>query len=98
VWPTCETLHFLGMSLMSGVLLIGPPQPASHRSRGMFVLPRVHRLAAFAPGLRHQLHHGMFFFVAASEQYTQNVAFHYRFVLLILAGVNFLVLTVYDDA
>ena len=41
---------------------------------------------------------GMFFFIAASEQYTQNVAFHWKVVLLMLAGVNFLVLTVYDEA
>ena len=41
---------------------------------------------------------GMFFFIAASEQYTQNVAFHYKVILLMLAGVNYLVLTVYDEA
>jgi hypothetical protein len=41
---------------------------------------------------------GMCFFIAASEQYTQNVAFHWKVVLLMLAGVNYLVLTVYDEA
>ena len=40
----------------------------------------------------------MFFFIAASEQYTQNVAFHWKVILLMLAGANYLVLTVYDEA
>src|SRR5712691_1571153 len=73
VWPTCETLHFIGMSLMFGVLMIVNL-----------------RLVGF---LR-----GMSFFIGASEQYTQNVAFHWKVILPELAGLSFLVLTVYDEA
>ena len=97
VWPTCETLHFLGMSLMFGVLLIVNLRLVGWL-RGMS-FASVHRLLPFGlMGFGINFITGMFFFIAASEQYTQNVAFHYKVILLILAGVNYLVLTVYDEA
>ena len=97
VWPTCETLHFLGMSLMFGVLLIVNLRLLGWL-RGMS-FASVHRLLPFGlMGFGINFITGMFFFIAASEQYTQNVAFHYKVILLILAGVNYLVLTVYDEA
>jgi len=97
VWPTCETLHFIGMSLMFGVLMIVNLRLVGWL-RGMS-FASVHRLLPFGlMGFGINFITGMFFFVAASEQYTQNVAFHYKVVLLMLAGVNYLVLTVYDEA
>ncbi len=97
VWPTCETLHFLGMSLMFGVLLIVNLRLVGWL-RGMS-FASVHRLLPFGlMGFGINFITGMFFFIAASEQYTQNVAFHYKIILLMLAGVNYLVLTVYDEA
>ena len=97
VWPTCETLHFIGMSLMFGVLMIVNLRLVGWL-RGMS-FASVHRLLPFGlMGFGINFITGMFFFIAASEQYTQNVAFHYKVILLILAGVNYLVLTVYDEA
>lgn len=97
VWPTCETLHFLGMSLMFGVLMIVNLRLVGWL-RGMS-FAAVHRLLPFGlMGFGINFITGMFFFIAASEQYTQNVAFHWKVVLLMLAGVNYLVLTVYDEA
>ena len=97
VWPACETLHFLGMSLMFGVLMIVNLRLVGWL-RGMS-FASVHRLLPFGlMGFGINFITGMFFFIAASEQYTQNVAFHWKVVLLILAGVNYLVLTVYDEA
>jgi uncharacterized membrane protein len=97
VWPTCETLHFIGMSLMFGVLMIVNLRLVGWL-RGMS-FASVHRLLPFGlMGFGINFITGMFFFIAASEQYTQNVAFHYKVVLLMLAGVNYLVLTVYDEA
>jgi hypothetical protein len=59
----------------------------------------VHRLLPFGlMGFGINFITGMFFFIAASEQYTQNVAFHWKVILLELAGINYLVLTVYDEA
>ena len=97
VWPTCETLHFVGMSLMFGVLMIVNLRLLGWL-RGMS-FASVHRLLPFGlMGFGVNFITGMFFFIAASEQYTQNVAFHWKVVLLMLAGVNYLVLTVYDEA
>jgi uncharacterized membrane protein len=97
VWPTCETLHFIGMSLMFGVLMIVNLRLVGWL-RGMS-FASVHRLLPFGlMGFGINFITGMFFFIAASEQYTQNVAFHWKVVLLMLAGANFLVLTVYDEA
>jgi len=97
VWPTCETLHFLGMSLMFGVLMIVNLRLLGWL-RGMS-FASVHRLLPFGLlGFGINFVTGMFFFIGASEQYTQNVAFHWKVVLLMLAGVNYLVLTVYDEA
>jgi len=97
VWPTCETLHFIGMSLMFGVLMIVNLRLVGWL-RGMS-FASVHRLLPFGlMGFGINFITGMFFFIAASEQYTQNVAFHWKVVLLMLAGVSYLVLTVYDEA
>ena len=97
VWPTCETLHFIGMSLMFGVLMIVNLRLVGWL-RGMS-FASVHRLLPFGLlGFGINFITGMFFFIAASEQYTQNVSFHCKVVLLELAGINYLVLTVYDGA
>lgn len=97
VWPTCETLHFIGMSLMFGVLMIVNLRLLGWL-RGMS-FASVHRLLPFGlMGFGINFITGMFFFIAAAEQYTQNVAFHWKVVFLMLAGVNYLVLTVYDEA
>jgi len=39
---------------------------------------------------------GMLFFIAAANQYTQNVAFFWKVLFLGLAGTHFLYLTVFD--
>ena len=97
VWPTCETLHFVGMSLMFGVLMLVNLRLLGWL-RGMS-FASVHRLLPFGlMGFGINFITGMFFFIAASEQYTQNVAFHWKVILLELAGINYLVLTVYDEA
>ncbi|HEV2670616.1 MAG TPA: hypothetical protein VGU74_05950, partial [Gemmatimonadales bacterium] len=91
------TLHFVGMSLMFGVLMIVNLRLVGWL-RGMS-FASVHRLLPFGlMGFGINFITGMFFFIAASEQYTQNVAFHWKVILLELAGINYLVLTVYDEA
>jgi hypothetical protein len=97
VWPTCETLHFIGMSLMFGVLMIVNLRLVGWLPEMSFAA--VHRLLPFGLlGFGVNFITGMFFFIAASGEYTQNVAFHWKIILLELAGMNYLVLTVYDGA
>jgi hypothetical protein len=96
VWPTCETLHFIGMSLMFGVLMLVNLRLIGWLPGMSFA--SVHRLLPFGLiGFAINFITGMFFFIAVPEQYTQNIAFQWKVLLLILAGANYLVLTVYDE-
>jgi hypothetical protein len=40
----------------------------------------------------------MLFFIATPGQYTENIAFYWKMVLMLVAGGNILALMVFDDA
>ena len=94
VWPASETLHFIGLSVLFGVLfainlrlmggLRGIPYAALHR-----LLP----WAMLAFGIN--LVTGMLFFIAAAHQYINNGPFFWKIIFLMLAGADLLYLTVY---
>jgi hypothetical protein len=93
VWPAAEILHFIGLCLAFGVLLVvnlrilGAMRALSFAS--------LHRLLPWGlAGFGLNFVTGMLFFIAASQQYTQNVAFYWKVVFLGLAGAHFLYLTV----
>lgn len=95
VWPAAETLHFLGLCLVFGVLLavnlriLGAMKALSFSA--------FHRLLPWGIlGLGMNLITGMLFFIAAANQYTQNVAFYWKVAFLLLAGGHFLYLTVFS--
>jgi hypothetical protein len=96
-WPAAETIHFLGMSLSLGVLL-------AMNLRILGVMPRVpfadvHRLLPWGLlGFGANLITGMLFFVAQPGQYIQNGPFYWKIVFLLIAGANFLYLTVFTKA
>lgn len=97
LWPICETLHFIGMSLMFGVLMIVNFRLVGWL-RGMS-FASVHRLLPFGViGFAINVITGMVFFITKPEQYTYNVAFHWKILLLMIFGAAYLVLTVYDEA
>lgn len=95
VWPAAESLHFLGLCLVFGVLLA-----VNLRILGaMKALPfaALHRLLPWGIlGFGLNLITGMMFFIAAANQYTENVAFFWKVLFLALAGAHFLYLTVFD--
>jgi uncharacterized membrane protein len=97
VWPGSETLHFIGLSLLFGIVLM-----VNLRMLGMIrTVPfsAMHRLLPWGMlGLAINTVTGMLFFVAKPEQYTYNLAFQLKVVFLLLAGGNLLFLTVFDDA
>jgi hypothetical protein len=92
LWPSLEALHFIGLSLLFGVLVL-------LNSRLLGWLPTVsfsalHRLlpwAALALGVN--VVSGMLFVLATPEQYVDNISFHAKLVLLLAAGANLLYLT-----
>lgn len=93
VWPAAETLHFLGLSLLFGVLAVvnlrilgfikGVPFTALHR-----LLP----WAVLAFGIN--MVTGMLFFISAADQYIESVPFYWKIALMVAAGGNVLYLTV----
>ena len=95
VWPASETLHFIGLSVLFGILfainlrlmggLRGVPFAALHR-----LLP----WAMLAFGIN--LVTGMLFFIAAAHQYINNGPFFWKIIFLMLAGADLLYLTVFD--
>lgn len=95
VWPAAETLHFIGLSLVFGVLLA-----VNLRLLGMMralTFASVHRMLPWAMlGLGVNLITGMVFFIAVPEQYTTNTPFFWKIVCLMIAGVDLLYLTVFD--
>ena len=97
VWPAAETVHFIGLALSFGVVLL-----VNLRMLGMMKdvpFTVLHRLLPWGIlGFGINLVTGMLFFIAAAEQYTQNVAFLWKMVFLLLAGVNVLYFTVFDEA
>jgi hypothetical protein len=95
-WATSETLHFAAMGLLFGVVLL-----ADLRMLGVIngvSFASVHKLlpwgvAAFAVNL----FTGVLFFVSAPGLYTKNIAFQWKMALLVLAGFNYVYLTVADE-
>ena len=87
VWPTCETLHFIGLSLLFTVVLI-----VDLRLLGMakkFSFAALYQLLPLGIlGFSMNLVTGMLFFIASPEQYVKNVSFHWKILFVMLAGIN----------
>lgn len=92
VWPAAESLHFLGLSLSFGVLLVVHLRQLGI-VRGLSAAA-IHRLLPWGmAGIAVNVLTGMLFFTGVTRQYTENPTFHWKVVLLVLAGLNFLYIT-----
>jgi hypothetical protein len=94
-WPASEALHFIGLGLLFGIILIvnlrllGVMKSASFAS--------VHRLLPWAVlGLFVNLITGMLFVIGTPGQYLANVSFFWNMGLLLAAAGNLLYLTSFD--
>jgi hypothetical protein len=96
VWPTCETLHFIGLSLLFGVAAL-----VDLRMLGMMKsisFKALHRLLPWGIlGFGLNTITGMLFFVGAPQQYTTNAVFHWKLALMMLAGINVLYFTIFKE-
>ncbi len=96
MWPTCETLHFVGLSLLLGVVLI-----VDLRMLGIIrgvSFQSLHRLLPWAAlGFGVNIGTGMLFFVGIPGQYTKNPAFYWKIGLAMLAGLNAVYFTILDE-
>lgn len=95
IWPTAENLHFVGLCALFGVLLVVNLRILGAIKAVPFSV--LHRLLPWGMlGFAVNVATGMLFFVAHPEQYTTNVAFYWKVALMLVAGANFLYLTVVD--
>ncbi len=96
VWPVNEIFHFVGLCILFGVVLL-----VNLRMLGVLQgvsFAALHRLLPWViVGFAINAVTGMLFFVANHAQYVANPAFHWKIVLMLLAGVNFLYVTVYEE-
>jgi len=95
-WPTLESLHFIGLSLLVGVVLAGNLRLLGFMKNASFI--DVHRLLPWGVwGFVINSITGMMFFAGAAGQYIDNPAFHLKMLFMLLAGANVLYLTLFDD-
>ena len=95
-WPTLEALHFIGLSLLFGVVLVGNLRILGFMRNAPFI--DIHRLLPWGVlGFIINSVTGMLFFVGQAFQYVDNIAFHFKVLFMLLAGANVLYLTLFDD-
>ena len=96
VWPICEILHFVGLCLLFGIVLL-----VNLRMLGVIqgvALVDVTRLLPWAmAGLGINIVTGMLFFLAVPDQYTQNTAFAWKMGAILIGGLTLLYQTMAGD-
>jgi len=97
-WPASETVHFIGLSLLFGVVLL-----VNLRMLGfMKSIPysTLHRLLPWGVlGFGINVVTGMLFFIGAPPDfYMPNTVFLWKLALILVAGANALYFTVFEQA
>ena len=96
VWPACEAIHFIGLALAFGVVLL-----LNLRMLGMMkavAFADLHRALPWGMlGFAVNLVTGMLFFIGVPEQDTNNAPFQWKIVCLVLLGANLIYFTSLDD-
>jgi len=89
MWPLCETLHFIGLALLIGVVGLLDLRLLGFVRR--LPVKAVHSLIPWGiAGFLINLVTGVLFFVGAPDQYITNVAWWYKIGFLVVAGLNVL--------
>jgi uncharacterized membrane protein len=95
-WPTLETLHFMGLSMILGVALV-----VNLRMLGVAKNISFAALHRYLPwgilGFGLNVSTGLLFFVTIPDQYTENLALHIKMILMMIAGVNILYFTIFEE-
>ena len=88
-WPICETLHFIGLSLLVGIVGM-----LDLRLMGFLKQIPLQALKRMLPygitGFVINLITGVIFIVGAPEQYVLNIAFWMKMLFLVISGLNVL--------
>lgn len=87
IWPTMETLHFVGLTLLLGSLLI-----IDLRLAGFFrqiSIAATHKLLPWVfIGFGINMTTGILFFFGDPGRYAINIGFQIKMVLVLIAGLN----------
>jgi hypothetical protein len=87
IWPTCESLHFIGMAILIGCIGV-----LDLRMLGFIKNVSIHAIHQFVPwgiaGFLINLVTGTLFYIGAAHQYTHNFAFQMKLLFLAIAGLN----------
>jgi uncharacterized membrane protein len=96
MWPTCETLHFIGLSLLMGVVFLVDLRVLGVMKGVSFA--SLHRLLPWAAiGFGVNVLTGILFFVGIPGQYIHNKVFYWKLALVMLAGLNALYFTLLEE-
>ncbi len=97
VWPACETIHFIGLSMLFMVVLI-----VDLRMLGMIKWVPSSSVYQLLPigmlGFGLNLITGMLFFIGVPAQYVHNVTFYWKIVFVVLGGLNVLYFMLDNEA
>jgi uncharacterized membrane protein len=95
-WPALEALHFVGLSLLMGVVLVGNLRILGLMRSASFAA--IHQVLPWGVwGFVINSVTGFLFFIGQAFQYVDNPSFHFKVVFMLLAGFNVLYLTLFDD-
>ena len=89
VWPLCEALHFIGLSLLIGMIA-----PLDIRLMGFMKNVPIAALRRLVPwavaGFLINTVTGLLFFIGAPDQYMSNTSWWLKVLFLVIAGANIL--------
>lgn len=87
LWPLMEILHFVGLTLLLGALLIVDLRLAGFLRQ--IKIETTHRLLPWAIfGFSLNLVTGTLFFFGDPARYAVNIGFQFKMVLILIAGLN----------
>jgi hypothetical protein len=93
-WPICETLHFIGMSLLFGSILIMDLRLIGVQHSLISSLS-IHKMLPMAfIGFGINLLTGIVFIFGDPHRYAINISFQLKMILVLLAGLNALLYSV----
>ena len=88
-WPICESIHFLGLSLLIGTIAMFDLRLLGIAKR--VPITALHRLVPWGIlGFAMNGLTGLLFLLTEPDQYIYNPAFHFKMLFLALAGFNVL--------
>jgi len=90
LWPLLEIIHFIGLSLLLGAMVIVDLRLAGYLRQ--IDINSVHRLLPWAAiGFVMNLASGFLFFFGDPGRYSINIGFQVKMILVLIAGLNVLI-------